>query len=434
MNEKPGETPNPLNANPVGAPEPAPAAPVAPEPAPVVPEPAPAEPAPVAPADPMARPMEQAPEVTAAPAPKKKKTGLIVGIIIAALVIIGGIIAAILLLNTDRSDAVSKAMSKIMSGGAPENVKIDGTLNITPSDTSSGITNLKITVNSDASTSSLINSSVAQLTATVENVGDVSVSLSEVYAENGGDLYLKVDGLAAALETYTKAASNKNTAVLEETDEVAVSGETTTADIDVTEMLAGFSGVVEMIDGEWLRISSDDLSSLTGDTTEDSQTTCLMNVFSGLKNYNNSIAEIYGNNQFVSSTTEGVTLASKNGGPVYKVVIDQEKFSGFVTAMQDSELVKNLQSCAGSENSTVNTNELTQELSKLPTLYVEVDSDYNFTRVYFDATSEEGDVAVTTDLGLAYPDNINVAEPANYKDLSTVIQQLFTTMYSTDTE
>lgn len=445
MNEKPGETPNPLNANPVDTPEPAP---VAPTPAPAAPEPVPEapKPAPEAPADPMARPMEKAPEATATPAPKKKKTGLVIGIIVAALVIIGGIVAAILLLNMNRGDAVTKAMSKIMGGNAPENVKIDGTFDVVPSDESSIISNIKINLNSDATTNSLINSSEAQITASLKDLGDVSVNFSEVYAENGGDLYLKVDGATAAIDDYVRLMSNKSTGTVEETDEAAiveeteteskevvVSGESEAIDVDLTETISALSGVAEMIDGQWLRISADEMGSMTGEEAEDNQTKCVTDLVSNIKNYNNSIAEMYTNNPFISSTTEGVTLASKSGSPVYKVVIDQEKLSGFINALQNSDLATNFSSCISGEDATVDINELTNKLGNLPTLYVEVDDDYNFTRLYFDA-NPNNDVALTTDLEFSYPATINVAEPAEYKDLSAIMENLFSTMYALPVE
>ena len=46
-------------------------------------------------------------------------------------------------------------------------------------------------------------------------------------------------------------------------------------------------------------------------------------------------------------------------------------------------------------------------------------------------------MTLTTDLGFAYPTNINVAEPVEYKDFSTTIQEIMTSMYvlpGTETE
>ena len=63
----------------------------------------------------------------------------------------------------------------------------------------------------------------------------------------------------------------------------------------------------------------------------------------------------------------------------------------------------------------------------MPVIYVEVDNDYNFTRLAFDISDNEGATSLSTDLGFSYPTNVNVAEPTDYKDLTTVLEQLYTT-------
>ena len=116
MNEKPGETPNPLNPNPVA--EPTQTTPVA---TPTTNQPATGQPAAETittinePSTPMARPMEQvAPAPVEAPK-EKKKTGLIIGIVAAvAVLLIGGIVAAIMLMS-NQSDPVALAMDKIVN-------------------------------------------------------------------------------------------------------------------------------------------------------------------------------------------------------------------------------------------------------------------------------------------------------------------------------
>ena len=179
-----------------------------------------------------------------------------------------------------------------------------------------------------------------------------------------------------------------------------------------------------------MRISTDDVSGASGLAPEESNASCLVDLVKNVKNYNNSVAEIYGKNPFITSTTEGVTLASKSGEPVYKVTIDTEKFSAFVNEVQNSELVSNLFSCMGYENSEVNIDNVAAEINKLPTFYVEVDKDYNFTRLYFTTDLADGGMTLTADLGFTYPTNINVAEPAEYTDFSNIIQEIFTSMYA----
>lgn len=456
MNENPGGSPNPLNPNnnPLDA-NPADSTPleeiveeaqtvsVGPAPSPVN--------------DPLARPMEQAPAAEPVQ-PKKKKTGLIIGIIIAAVVLIGGgVAAALVLMNLNKGDAVAKAIEKIVTGNAPENVAIDGTFTLTPNEESSLISNIQIDLDSQASTKSLMNSSVANVTMNFENGNSSSFEFDEAYAANG-DLYFKLSGLTNAMEDYTAAMQNamletgvtgtdvvdcvsdgseagcekvatEVTEVTDTTEPVNSSVEAETS-LDTSGLLTGVLGIVENVDGEWLRISTDDLSGASGLAPEESNASCLVDLVKNVKNYNNSVAEIYGKNPFITSTTEGVTLASKGGEPVYKVTIDAEKFSAFVNEVQNSELVSNLFSCMGYENSKVNIDNVAAEINKLPTFYVEVDKDYNFTRLYFTTDLADGGMTLTADLGFTYPTNINVAEPAEYTDFSNMIQEIFTSMYA----
>ncbi len=181
--------------------------------------------------------------------------------------------------------------------------------------------------------------------------------------------------------------------------------------------------MLEMVDGEWLRISVDELGQITSAMSEDGETPCMVNLVGNINKYNNSVAELYNKNPFITSTTKDVTVAAKGGGPVHKVVLDSENLNNFVSAMQNSSLAQDLSSCMNEIN------DLTSEVSNLPEIYVEVDKDYNFTRLYFTSEPEDADMTLTTDLGFSYPENINIAEPTEYKDFSSVVQEIFMSMY-----
>ena len=65
----------------------------------------------------------------------------------------------------------------------------------------------------------------------------------------------------------------------------------------------------------------------------------------------------------------------------------------------------------------------------IPALYVEIDGNYNFTRLYFVTDAEDYGVKVTTDLNFSYPDNINVSEPTEYQNLMDILNNMYTTVY-----
>lgn len=469
MNENPGEMPNPLNPNnnPLDA-NPAESQPLEE----IVEEVQTVSVTPTGESstDPMARPMEQAPVVEPVQ-PKKKKTGLIVAGVIAAVLAIGCGVAAAIILTMNGGDPVAKAIEKIASGKMPGYAEINGKITVTPNDEESIVSSVEVDLDSKTATTSMLNNTKATVTTKFANGDGVDLNVEEIYGADG-DLYLKLENVASAIEGFSEAMNSntnaENTSGCFESEEGETicpieSEQTTNCDADgtnclsyddvelgepgLTDVLGGFGGIIEVIDGQWLRISVDDLNGLSesGITSSDNGLTCVTGVLSNYKNYSNSVVEAYSKNPFISSTTEGVTIASKTGQPVRKVVFDSEKLTGFSASMKDSAFVKDLQACSD-EGATVET-DTDGSFENMPTFYVEVDGDFNFTRVTFDApvmdTSSckclevedcdcEGEetARINVDLSLSYPDTINVAEPTEYKDLSTMLQELFTMMYS----
>lgn len=354
-----------------------------------------------------AKPM-QAAATPAAPV-KKKKTGLIAGIIAGVVVLVGAAVAAVLLLNMNKGDAVQRALNKLYSENAPQNVAVEGTITMTPSDDSTPISDLTINLKSDASTSSMINNTVAELSINMKDGDPISVEISELYADSG-DLYFKVSGIEDALTAYFEMMG-------------ASEG------VDASAYLSMFENVIEMLDDQWLKISVDELKSLTGSSESTEKLTCLADVTKEVKANNNTIKETFNKYPFISSTTENVTLASK-GNPVYKVVIDKEQYKGFAGEMKESDLAKKVKDCVG--ESATEDEDANVELGDLPDLFVEVDGNDNFTRLYFEtdlqSTGDDLEDSAGTlkfDLSFAYPANINVAEPTDYKDFTTVLQSLY---------
>ena len=410
--------------------------------------------------DPTMRPMEKVPIEESTTPPKKKKTGLFVGIAIAAVLLIcGGIVAAVMIMNANNGDAVSQAIKKIAEGNAPANAAINGTIDIVPKSSSSPIKGFKIAVDSKAASKSMLNSTEIEVTATFQEGEDVSFKVNEVYAANG-DLYFKLDGLTDAIRDYSYLSTvTMNDDFTEEYDSNCIEDEngemnceTDAVEMDCTsdsdedcaagieepivaeqdnatlEMIESLSGLTSMLDGEWLRIPMEQIGQLTTAVGANNGVACMANFVSEANKNNNSISSAYSKNAFITSTTEGVTVASKSGTPVYKVTIDTNKLEGFVNGVQDLEFVKDFSTCMGGSSSTINTDALINQLGELPDLYAEIDNDYNFSRIYF-VVDSSSDYTLTTDFGFSYPENINVAEPTEYKDFSEFMQEIMLNMY-----
>ena len=63
-----------------------------------------------------------------------------------------------------------------------------------------------------------------------------------------------------------------------------------------------------------------------------------------------------------------------------------------------------------------------------PSVYLEIDDNYNITRVYFKTNlgDEAGSMNVTADLAISYPNKLEVVAPDEYVDMSTLVNKLVT--------
>ncbi len=471
MDNNPGGTPNPLSAAPGTSPEPAPTQPTTPEP--ITTEPTTPESVVQAPAasampeasevvtesvtveslDPSGRPMEKVAPVT--DAPKKKKTGLIVGIIIGAIVLIGGIVAAVLvMMNLNKGDAVAQAMQKIMNGSAPSNVVIDGDINILVNADGSSIKRVNIDLDSDIVTGSMINTSSAVLTFTTYDNKDYSVEFDEVYAANG-DIYFKIEGATAALEDSNLLellSGNINTVVdcaqdgedcIEEAKTNCVTNangttncETTvetTYSVDVSSIYSSIIDIFEVVDGVWLKLSTEELNSMSGGfAAGESTISCVTDLVTNLNKNSNATAELYGKYPFITSTTENVLIPSKQG-PVYQISLDSKNFANFANSSINSEVMNKLYSCLGYEgNVSISEKDVADLVAKMPKVYAEVNGNYDFTRLYLETDINDGAATATIDLEFSYPANVNVSEPVEYTNYSDLIRQIMSGFYNLD--
>lgn len=392
MDKNGGETPNPLNPTPAAAPAPTPAPAAAP-----APETAP---------DPAARPMQQAETATPSSSPKMKK-GIIIGIVICLFLAVGcGVTAALLALNPGNGSSFSAAMTKLINGETPANVLTNGDINLTINNEDSPISAVKINLKSEMIPSSLINSSVANVTLTLSSGTEASFEFDEIYAD-GGDLYFKIENATDAAEAIT--------------DDLGV---------DEPEEIIEF---IEGLDGEWLKISTDEITSAMGGMATSSETTaCLTNFASDIKSNKSSLAEIYNNNQFVTATTENVSVTSKRY-PVYLVSLDSDKLTNFANAVQNTESIGDFYTCMGYEEADIDTDSIVKAANQIPKLYVEIDNDNNFARFYTTTSVSDNAATITIDLNFDYPTNVNVSEPTEYRNFNDVISEIFGGMYEEST-
>ena len=334
---------------------------------------------------------------------KKKKTGLIVGIIIGAVALIGGAVAAVLLLpGLLNQNPVATAMQRIMSGATPKNVAIDGEFNILINQEDSPIKRVNVNLDSDIVTGSMINTSSAVLTFTTSENKDFSVKFNEIYAADG-NVYFKIDGATAALEDSGLLGT----------------GVTSSDTLDV----------VESIDGTWLRVSAEMIQSMSDGSTQESPISCVTDLVTDLNKTNNTAAELYNKYPFITSTTENVFIPSKHS-QVYQVGLDSKNLTSFINSITNSNLVGKVYTCLGYEDSvSVSEEDIKTIVDKMPKVFVELNGQNDFSRLYMESNLNDGAASLIIDLGFSYPTNVTVTEPVEYTDFTDVINQLMSGFY-----
>lgn len=452
MDGNPGEMPNPLNPNPdeqnleqqnepvmsepvevmaeevvVSEPEPV-VETTAPEPAEVVVEETTATVAPVA-------------TTTEAVKPKKKKTGLIVGMIVCFFIAAGcGVAALLFFLNNGSGDQVTAAINKIMSGEAPTNLAVDGTIDVIPSsDNDAPFSRLSIDLKADMVPNFKANSASATLNMYMKNGYEASIKFDEVYTADG-DLFVRIDGIKNLMSQLTTLNSPQILDVEETnciTDESGMTNCSETselygiegtgpldyADMDGTESLLGLIGIGELIDGEWIRVSQAELALITSNATMDNNMVCMTNFIEDLGDYSNTMVDYYKKNPFVKSSRDNLGISNKQD-TLYRISVDEKNLEGFISSVQSTKPMSDFFGCMGFENATVNIDNLAEEFENVPEIYVEVDNNNNFTRFYMDGNDTENDSKLKADFSLAYPSTINITEPLEYKSFIEIVQSL----------
>lgn len=444
MNENPEGTPNPLNPNPAPVTPSTPATPATPA-QPVQPvQPAaqstpipvnrPMASEPVMPTQPVQQPIQQSvAQTTEQPAqpvvseePKKKsKTSLIVTLIIFFVVLIGAAVAALVVYDpfhwfAGNDDRVPAAISKLFSESAPTNVKMNGVITLTNNDEEAAVSTVDIAFISENNVASGAQTANASVTVTFADESEFSFSADEVHTENG-DLYLRVNDVAAALEEYTKALMETNCA-LDDNDDVNCE-EVEAAESEGSLSMLDSLGIFEIIDNQWIRIEGGTFSTLTDFANIDTPAQCIIDAAGELSTYNTNVASLYQNNPFIEYSTENLTIGKKKDN-LYLITINADKFTNFVNSLGNSGFMNSLYACSGDEasNEEISASEVKEILANVPAIYVEIDENNMFTRVYLKAASETA--SVIADIALSYPEKITITEPSEYIDINTLLSQL----------
>lgn len=264
--------------------------------------------------------------------PKKKKTGLIVGITLGVLAIVA-IIAALLTYflwwqNPEKmvTDAVSNA---IVAKKAAVNGKIVANMKDS--------VKLELNVKANSASDKVKSNIDAKLT-----VKDIDKSFSfkgDVVVDGDGTVYVKIDNLKDSFSEIFELMVEEKAAK----SGFALSKDQRKEYRD--EMLSQLEPVLDKFNGKWMKISSDDLKN--DDYKCYTEALKKMRSDEGIRK---EIAQLYRKNNFLD--IKDTKLSDRNGGRGFEIKGNRDKFSKFAEQLKDSSVGKDMSKCKKIDNET----------------------------------------------------------------------------------
>ena len=358
-----------------------------------------------APAESAQAPEDLAPENSPVPEeiiPKKKhKVGAIVAVVIILLATVAAVVALLVLKPFQTESKMDAAMSDLVENGAPKMLSLTGTVTVEPK-VESEVAKLVVDFDSGLNNRNGENFTKATVIAIFEDEREFKFNAEEIHTKDG-DLYLRLSRVADQIVEYSEP--------------------------DLLESpLMESIGVFEAIDNEWVMIPGSDFSNTTDIYGLDSPVVCFVNAAGKLGEFTDSFTADYNANPFLVYSEGNIPIAQKND-TLYRIGFDNAKLTSFINDMDNKGFINSLLACteetAISDDSTVA--EIEELVSHFPEIYVEVNDNNKFTRLYLDLDLEEA--SVVADVAIGYPTSVTIDEPELYITLSNVLERLLTEFY-----
>ena len=257
----------------------------------------------------------------------KKKTGLIIGLAIAAVAVIGGGVGAIAYLNWHElpEQTLADAISNVWNA---KNIQAEATITGEAKDKDSDFSKIELKMNMIA-TQNAASMSINNLSIDTKENGSYSLSVESAYSLDD-DIYFKIGGIKEAFDGAMKNVDKDEAEELE-----AISG------------MVG--GVIEVLDNQWIKIDSDLLKEMGVKDQYD----CYKEKAKALssEDFKKKVAEIYENHGFIALKDDKV-VKTEDGLSYYSIKIDDKESEAFGEEVEKLDEVKALTSCFDSELDT----------------------------------------------------------------------------------
>lgn len=250
----------------------------------------------------------------------KKKTGLIIGLAIAAVAVVGGGVGAIAYLNWHESpeQTLADAISNVWNA---KNIQAEATITGEAKDKDSDFSKIELKMNMIA-TQNAASMNISTLSIDTKENGSYSLSVESAYSLDD-DIYFKIGGIKEAFDGAMKNVDK------DEAEELAV----------ISGMVGG---VIEVLDNQWIKIDSDLLEEMGVKDQYD----CYKEKAKALssEDFKKKVAEIYENHGFIALKDDKV-VKTEDGLSYYSIKIDDKESEAFGEEVEKLDEVKALTSC-----------------------------------------------------------------------------------------
>lgn len=359
---------------------------------------------------------------------KKKRKKLIISLVslCAVLLVCGGAFAAAVIISNQPENIALSAFNNLMNA---KQIAADGTIDLAISESENiGVEGVKINLGEQSS--GIANSTTANIEVDFTNsVEPATFEISETLLTNGV-LYLKADGLKTFYdESLSDTIRGYLTAEITNglvDDEAALNPEIQVYIDNYTNSIMNQVGnVIQSLDGQWLRISFEEIASSEYSSGVDPDTTtkynCVISTANNFANYSNEFSDLYTKNQFV--------VLSSGADSFYNISINADKLTNYLNALPATKFVADLSSCSEESISEeiseyVSADEVNSVLAELPQISAKFDGLFNHHLTELRVSQQKDEINLNADVKLSYPNNVNIVEPENSRSIIEVISEI----------
>lgn len=336
--------------------------------------------------DPIMSPVE--PIVTP---PKKKRVGLVIGIIIGVLLIGGGIFGLLWYMNHTKPETVAlDAMTNLFNSKA---VTAEGSIKLSfTEDNDFGVESIKI----DLSTESSILPTYSEGTITFLTSGEdeVSINLAQALLADGS-MYFKIAGITEVLHATLPA--------------------------ELKAMVDYFQEEIDGLDDQWLELDFVEFAEYFEAEIDTTGYDCTIAALNSLNtdSMRTSFVTGYKENPFAIFEK---TDTKRFEGDGYSLGINSDNLEGFLDYLSTDTSIFTDFACGGN---TFDTEDVMPAFDNFPdfTFYI---SNWAHELKGLDVSYENDDITLVGSLGLTFPDSVDVSEPAESLSFTEILENFFT--------